>query len=127
MGKDKRGKITTVDGNKKVTYGIEKDHSLVHNFQKVCHEVEVVAEFLDQLGHFRRLDLDDEGVGQLDVLGGDDQVVGLRDEHLDLVQAVAEIVLPRVQRRLFDYLVDVLWIRLYFCKFLQTLIYTCYD
>ena len=103
---DKRWKV--------LTYGIEKNHSFVHNFQKVCHKVKIVIEFLDQLADFGCLYLDDERIGQLYVLCWNDQVVGLWNEHLNLVETIAEVMLTCIQRLLFYYLVHVLWIRLYF-------------
>ena len=44
------------------------------------------------------------------MLRGDNQIVGLRYEHLDHVHAVAQVVLARVQRLLFYYFVDELLI-----------------
>ncbi len=44
------------------------------------------------------------------MLGGDHQVIGLRYEHLDHVDAVAQVVLARVQRLLFYYFVHKLLI-----------------
>lgn len=44
------------------------------------------------------------------------QVIGLGDEHLDHVEAVAEVVLARIQRLLFYYFVHVLLILLQFIR-----------
>ena len=43
-----------------------------------------------------------------------DQVICLWYEHFNLVHTIAKIMLTRIQRLFFDYLVDVLWIGLNF-------------
>jgi hypothetical protein len=45
------------------------------------------------------------------MLGRNNKVICLRDEHLNKVEAVAEIMLARVQRLLFYYLVHILLVR----------------
>ena len=73
----------------KVTYRIEKNHAFVHNFKVVGHKVEIIIKFLDKFWHFWRLDLDDERVGQFDMLSWDHQIIRLRYEHLNHVYTVA--------------------------------------
>lgn len=46
----------------KYTYRVEKDHTLIHDFQKVGHEIEIVVEFLDQFSNFWCFDFDDKGI-----------------------------------------------------------------
>ena len=44
------------------------------------------------------------------MLGRNDKVIRLRNQHLHQVQAVSEVVLSRIQRLLFYYLIDILLI-----------------
>lgn len=55
--------------------------------------------------HFGGLDLDDEGVRQRAMLGRNDQVILLGDEHFNEVDSVSQIVLARVERLLLDDLI----------------------
>ena len=97
-----------------MTYRIKKNHALIHNLQKVGHVIEVVAELLDQLSDLRRLYFDNEWVWKLDVLGWNYQVICLGDKHLYKIKSIAKVVLTRIQRLLFYYLVHVLLVWLHF-------------
>ena len=92
--------------------GIEQHHSFVHDFQVPRHLVEVVLEFTYQMLDLVGLDLDNETVGQREMLGRDDQVVVLTQKHLDIVAPIAQVVVATVQRFLLNDLVDLVLIML---------------
>jgi len=80
------------------TYRIEQNHSLVHYLKELCHEAKVLAELPDQMVYLWLLYFNNERVRKLDVLRRNDEIVCLRYEHLDEVEAVAEVVLASIQR-----------------------------
>ena len=73
-------------------YRVEEDHPLVHDLEVVGKVEEVSLELVDQVRDLVALYLDDEGVGQLQVLGRNHQVVLLRDQDFNVVHSVSELV-----------------------------------
>ena len=91
--------------DQKRTYWVEQDHAFIHDLQMAGHVLVVILELINQVFNFDAFDFDYERVRQLDVLRRDDQVVGLRQQNLDVVDAVAQVVVAHVQRLLLHNLV----------------------
>lgn len=100
-------RISKPNERRRNTYGIQQHHALVHDFQMVRHVSEIVSELRHQMVHLRCLDVDDERVREICVLGGDDQVVAHRQQNLNVVEAVAQVVVSVVKSLFFD---DLVWI-----------------
>lgn len=93
-------------GQGECTYRVEQNHSLVHDLEEVGHLQEVVVKLAYQVRHLGSFDLDDEWVGQRPMLRWDDQIVLLRNQHLNEVNSVAKIMFPGEEWLLFDDLID---------------------
>ena len=68
----------------------------------ISYHLSVILELVEQVIDLGTLDLDDEGVWHLGVLSRNDQVIGLREEHLDIVDAIAEVSLAHINSFFLD-------------------------
>ena len=62
---------------------------------------------------FAVFDFDDERVWEFHVLGGNHEIIGLRNQHFNVVCSISKIVYSSIKCFLFDYLISRKLIRLH--------------
>lgn len=81
------------------------------------HHIEIILKLVNEVLHFWIFDLDDKWIRELSVLSTYYEIICLWNEHLYWVNAIAKVMLSRVESLLFHNLIAVhlggIWVALF--------------